>query len=487
MAETTAIVTVLEDANKDTVIARFESLSRTITDSMPNSDSNFKITCDDSELAGIKAESDIEDVISQGELNKLHIRRSYTVIPFSQTINPDTSSTPNGSAHNWGLSRCTQLDNASLGTEINLPSNGNGVNCVIIDTGVMANHPEFLDSLGNSRVNQVAWKGGLGGSFYTDEHGHGTHVAGIMCGKTQGWAKGATILSMKIFDTDCLGVLEALQLVKVWHKAQAFPTVINMSWGYYKYYPLGHPTKVGLSDYHPYRVRSVDAEIRDMHKAGIICVGAAGNANHIIDRDVTYELSHYDDSYNTSDWWGDNYDASGPWTWYYHRGSSPASAPGVICVGASNKDDERATFSNYGGRVDVYAPGRYIQSAWIDTSKAQHPDNASFGLRKLSGTSMSSPQVAGIVACKLRGKKVKFRKIKRATKKTAIQGALNEGVRTLGNGKNRLSYFPQKTQTLANGLPKLPGKGKWFFRNGSIEILGYDYDSFSDTDDENLG
>ena len=100
MAETTAIVTVLEDANKGTVIARFESLSRTITDSMPNSDSNFKITCDDSELAGIKAESDIEDVISQGELDKLHIRRSYTVIPFSQTINPDTSSTPNGSAHN---------------------------------------------------------------------------------------------------------------------------------------------------------------------------------------------------------------------------------------------------------------------------------------------------------------------------------------------------------------------------------------------------
>ena len=58
MAETTAIVTVLEDANKDTVIARFESLSRTITDSMPNSDSNFKITCDDSELAGIKAEAE---------------------------------------------------------------------------------------------------------------------------------------------------------------------------------------------------------------------------------------------------------------------------------------------------------------------------------------------------------------------------------------------------------------------------------------------
>ena len=483
MAETTAIVTVIEDANKDTVIARFEGLGRTISDSMSNSDSNFKITCDDSELAGIKAEADVEDIISQGELDKLHIRRAYTSVSFSQTINPDTSATPNGSAHNWGLARCSQASNSPLSTYVNFPHNGKGINCVIIDTGVMVNHPEFLDSQNNSRVNQVAWKGGLGGSFYTDEDGHGTHVAGIMCGKTQGWAKGATILSMKIFDTDCLGVLEALQLVKVWHKAQVFPTVINMSWGYYKYYPSSHPSKSN-SDYHPYRVSSVDAEIRDMHKAGIICVGAAGNANHIIDRKGQ---SNYNDSYNTSDWWGDNYDASGPWAWYYHRGSSPASAPGVICVGASNKDDQRATFSNYGGRVDVYSPGRYIQSAWINTSKAQHPDNASFGLRKLSGTSMSAPQVAGIIACKLRGKNVKFRKIKRATKRTAIQGALDEGVRTLGNGKNRISYFPQKTQTLLNGLPKLPGKGKWFFRNGSIEVLGYNYDTFSDTDDKTLG
>ena len=48
MAETTAIVTVIEDESKDTVIARFEGLGRTISSSMSNSDSNFKITCDDS-------------------------------------------------------------------------------------------------------------------------------------------------------------------------------------------------------------------------------------------------------------------------------------------------------------------------------------------------------------------------------------------------------------------------------------------------------
>ena len=175
----------------------------------------------------------------------------------------------------------------------------------------MTNHPEFKDANGDSRVQQYAWKTGLGSSFYSDENGHGTHVAGTMCGLTQGWAKNAKIYSMKIFDTDALSVLEALQLVKVFHKSQTKPTVVNMSWGYYKYYPYSHPTKTGMSDYHPYRVSSVDAEIRDMIKAGIICVGAAGNANHIIDKDGQ---SNYNDLYKTSDWWGDYYDASGLYT-----------------------------------------------------------------------------------------------------------------------------------------------------------------------------
>ena len=490
MADTTAIVTIRDGSTKSTVISRVEELGYVVADTMPNSDSNFKINCAETDMPTIENEADVDDIISQIQLDKLQIRRAYDLVPFDQTINPDTSSTPNGSAHNWGLARCSQASNSPLSTYVNFPHNGKGINCVVIDTGVMSNHPEFKDAEGNSRVNQYAWKGGLGGSFYTDEHGHGTHVAGTMCGLTQGWARDATIYSMKIFDTDCLGVLEALQLVKVFHKQQSNPTVVNMSWGYYKYYPLSHPTKTGWSDYHPYRVTSVDAEIRDMIKAGIICVGAAGNANHIIDRlidETKSEQGHYNDSYKTSDWWGDYYDENGLYDWYMHRGSSPASAPGVVCVGASNKDDERATFSNYGGRVDVYAPGRYIQSAWIDTSKAQHPSDSNFGLRKLSGTSMASPQVAGIISCLIKGTTTKYRKLRRAIKKTANKNVLNESARTLGNGTNRLVSYPVKSQTIVDGQPVLPGKNKMFFEKGSFEFKGWNIDTFDDKDDDDLG
>ena len=482
MMSTTAIVTINEGETKATVMARITDLGFSITDQMTNSDSNFQIACNETDMATIEAESSVEDIISQIQLDKLEVRRAD--VTWNQTINPDISATPNGTAHNWGLARCSQLSKDSLATSVNFPHDGTDVNCVIIDTGVMTNHPEFKDANGDSRVQQYAWKSSLGSSFYTDENGHGTHVAGTMCGLTQGWAKNAKIYSMKIFDTDALSVLEALQLVKVFHKSQTKPTVVNMSWGYYKYYPYSHPTKTGMSDYHPYRVSSVDAEIRDMIKAGIICVGAAGNANHIIDKNGQ---SNYNDSYKTTDWWGDYYDASGLYTWYPHRGSSPASASGVICVGATNSSDERATFSNYGGRVDIYAPGRYIQSAWIDTSKATHPSDNSFGLRKLSGTSMASPQVAGIVSCLVMAQSRTYKRIRRQIKSTANSNVIDESARTLGNGKNRLIHYTRKTQTVVDGLPLLPGKPKHFFQNGSFEFSGWNTDTFEDTDDTDLG
>ena len=404
----------------------------------------------------------------------------------SQTINPDTGATPNGGHHNWGLARCTQTEKSPLATQFHQRLTGKGINCVIIDSGIKKDHYEFRDSNNSgSRVIEYSWKSGLGSNFYTDTDGHGTHVAGIMCGKTQGWARDADIYSMKIFDQDCLGVLEALQLVRKFHNEQTKPTVVNMSWGYYKWYPNSHPTKSN-SDYHPYRVYSVDAEIEDMVKDGIICVGAAGNSNHIMDRKKD---SHYEDKYCTSDWWGDYYVDSGYWEWYPHRGSSPASAKGCIAVGATNGNDERATFSNYGGRVDIYAPGRYIQSAWIDTSKAELPGQAGHGLRKLSGTSMSSPQVAGILSC-IMEKIANRKKLKNFTPKNAkgklkrlsTKDKIDASVRELGNGKNRLAFIHSGKKTFQNGLPAFPGRIYPPIRNGEI-IFEVSYDTLKDLED----
>ena len=477
------IITILPDTDKSSVITAITDKGYSVIDQMDLSRRNFIVDCDQSNLDDIKGISGVQWFQQKSHLEKLQIRKVN--LTKSQTINPDISATPNGNAHNWGLARCTQIENEPLTTEFTQRLTGKKVNCVIIDSGIKMDHCEFLDDQGNSRVKQYPWKAGLGTQFYTDEHGHGTHVAGTMCGNTQGWARDADIYSMKIFDTDCLGVLEALQLVRQFHNQQSNPTIVNMSWGYYKWYPYDHPTRDPYT-YHPYRVYSVDAEVEDMIKDGIICVGAAGNSNHIMDR---RKQSHYEDKYCTSDWWGDYYVNDGYWEWYPHRGSSPASAKGCIAVGATNANDERATFSNYGGRVDVYAPGRYIQSAWITTEKAEVPGNAGHGLRKVSGTSMASPQVAGIIACMMEkvvkrkkqnifnAKKIRS-KLKRLSIKESIDTTVREGI---GNGKNRLAYMHPAKSVFKNGGPSMGYRKSTPIRNGSM-VYEVNYDTVKDLD-----
>jgi subtilisin family serine protease len=68
---------------------------------------------------------------------------------------------------------------------------------------------------------------------------------------------------------------------------------------------------------------------------------------------------------------------------------SPASAADAITVGATDKDDARAAFSNWGPALDIFAPGVDILSAWIGSTSATNI---------ISGTSMATPHVAGIAA-----------------------------------------------------------------------------------------
>ena len=139
----------------------------------------------------------------------------------------------------------------------NYTLDGTGVDVVIVDSGIQADHPEFQDADGVSRVQQINWftASGVSGTMptahYTDYHGHGTHVAGTAAGKTYGWAKNAKIFSIKLnglqgsSDPNVgISVADMADVIIGWHNAKPVdpttgvkrPTVVNHSWGYARYY-----------------------------------------------------------------------------------------------------------------------------------------------------------------------------------------------------------------------------------------------------------
>ena len=142
----------------------------------------------------------------------------------------------------------------------------------------------------------------------------------------------------------------------------------------------------------PLRIPDIDADISDAIDDGIVFVGSAGNSGIKID---TVDGPDYD-----------NYVVVNGFPIFYQRGSSPASSHAdAICVGAidSASSETKATFSNAGPGVDVYAPGRNIISSVYNGSSSLSPtiQENSATYQKLSGTSMASPQVTGILALAL--------------------------------------------------------------------------------------
>lgn len=109
---------------------------------------------------------------------------------------------------------------------------------------------------------------------------------------------------------------------------------------------------------------------------------------------------------------------------------SPASAPAVITVGATYRNDSRADFSNWGAALDVFAPGVEILSAWIGNNTATNT---------ISGTSMACPHVAGIAAYFIglenNGSSTPA-KIAAKIKKVATKGVVGD----LKNSVNNLAY-----------------------------------------------
>lgn len=357
---------------------------------------------------------------------------------FTKPSLSNSSYPSSGNNTNWGLIRNSNATNVyGVGTTTVLnyeyQADGTGVDVVIQDSGLQVDHPEFTDSNGDSRVQQIDWytASGLSGSqsanHYRDYNGHGTHVAGIAAGKTYGWAKNAKIYSVKVNGLEGAGdsgngisVTDCFDVIKLWHRNKPIdstlgrkrPTVVNMSWGYSSTYNniiggnyrgtpwtgVTYDTSKGMigTNRCPVRVSSIDVDLEELIDEGVIVCVAAGNETHKID--LTGGLDY--NNYWTSSVYGDI---------YYHRGSSPYSNDAII-VGALNvtpydaSTDQKSWFSNAGPGVDIFAAGDQIMSSTSNTNEmsgvAYHL-NSSYKQVNLPGTSMASPQIAGIAACYL--------------------------------------------------------------------------------------
>ena len=147
----------------------------------------------------------------------------------------------------------------------------------------------------------------------------------------------------------------------------------------------------------PSRMPNVDADIESAIQDGIIYVGAAGNGRwkHDVpgglDWDNSFEMSvRYPDSVLNP--------------YYYMRGTTPTANDEDIpniCVGSVDvtSGDYKASYSDCGPGVDIFAPGTSIISSY--NAGVSDSRNSSFLVGKISGTSMASPQVCGVLACAL--------------------------------------------------------------------------------------
>ena len=253
--------------------------------------------------------------------------------PIVMTIDPNVDNIPQPNA-SWGLDRIDQRS-LPLDSLYAYQNNGQGVNAYIIDTGILSTHAEFQGRAFG--IYDALEREGTA----VDCNGHGTHVAGIIGGRTFGVAKKVQLFAVRVLD--CQGtaawsnVIDGVNFV-TWHHSQSsqqgVPAVANMS--------LAGSTN-----------RAAEAAVRNSIRSRVTYVVAAGNGNS---------------------------DAQ-----YY----SPAAVAEAITVGATDRNDARAEFSNYGATLDLFAPGVSITSAWI---------GGDLMIATATGTSMAAPHVAGVVA-----------------------------------------------------------------------------------------
>ncbi|UGQ27752.1 S8 family peptidase [Acinetobacter calcoaceticus] len=267
----------------------------------------------------------------------------------------------------WGLDRIDQKA-LPLNSAYSYLQTGSGTTAYIVDTGILSSHQQFS---GRVLSGYTAISDGNG---TTDCNGHGTHVAGTVGGSTYGVAKNVNLVPIRILGCDGSGASSNVIAGLDWIlKNGKKPAVVNMS--------LGGDASTSL-----------DSAVENLFNNGYVMVVAAGNSNT--------------DACN----------------------ASPARVSKALTVAATDSTDTRASYSNYGSCVDIFAPGSQINSSWIGSNTAT---------KVLNGTSMATPHVAGVVAEMLQSTPT-------ATPQTISTNLLNQAssnvVKNPSGSPNRLLY-----------------------------------------------
>ncbi|MFF5961657.1 S8 family peptidase [Streptomyces luteogriseus] len=272
----------------------------------------------------------------------------------------------------WGLDRVDQASLPLSGTYTYPDSAGSGVTVYVIDTGVRITHQQISGraSHGYDAVD--------GDNNASDGNGHGTHVATTIAGTTYGVAKKAKIVGVRVLNNSgsgtTAGVIAGIDWVTQNHSG---PSVANMSLG------------GGAS-------ATLDTAVRNSIASGVTYAVAAGNSSTTA------------------------------------SSSSPARVAEALTVGATTSTDAKASYSNYGSALDIFAPGSSITAGWHTSDTATNT---------ISGTSMATPHVAGAAAVYLAG----HTSSTPAQVATAlVNGAVTGKVTSAGSGSpNRLLQIVQ--------------------------------------------
>ena len=263
--------------------------------------------------------------MSDRQARRLAADPAVAYVEQDQVFTIQTTQSP---VPSWGIDRIDQRA-LPLNNAYTFNTTASNVTAYIIDTGIRVTHQTF--------GGRAVFAFNAVDTNNTDCNGHGTHVAGTVGGSQYGVAKAVRLRAYKVLN--CAGSGTTQQVVNGINRAAADhpagqPAVGNMSLG------------GGVST-------AIDSAVRGAIADGITMAIASGNSNA-----------------NACNF-------------------SPARVTEAITVNASDRNDARASFSNFGTCTDIFAPGVGITSSWATSDTATNT---------ISGTSMATPHVAGVAA-----------------------------------------------------------------------------------------